>query len=137
MVGSLPAQDHSPCLLADLLGGMVGLALGGQDHMAPYHTLEKVGTPAPGSMDLTEAKALELNKALSGALDRQDWAITRDLLQQLQTADASNKLKAASSAPCRLLPALHEAAHALSGAWHNQAEQDGLQAEQGERHRDG
>ena len=102
MVGSLPAQDHSPCLLADLLGGMVGLALGGQDHMAPYHTLEKVGTPAPGSMDLTEAKALELNKALSGALDRQDWAITRDLLQQLQTADASNKLKAASSAPGRL-----------------------------------
>ncbi|EOD38710.1 hypothetical protein EMIHUDRAFT_460442, partial [Emiliania huxleyi CCMP1516] len=44
-------------------------------------------------MDLTEAKALELNKALSGALDRQDWAITRDLLQQLQSADASNKLK--------------------------------------------
>ena len=44
-----PAQDHTPRLLADLLGGMVGLVLGGQDHTPTplgrrsYHTI--VHTP--------------------------------------------------------------------------------------------
>jgi hypothetical protein len=49
-------------------------------------------------MELTEAKCRDLNTTLIGALTRQDWPIAKDLLRQLRGADASNKLKARSSA---------------------------------------
>lgn len=45
------------------------------------------------ALDLTEKKCLELNKQLTGALEREDWGIARDVLRQLKEADASSKLR--------------------------------------------